>query len=143
MMRFPQYLNLVSMLGLAATVAAQANDITAAVGMINQARQARGIQPLLWHPDLASYAQLWADRMGSDQEPFHHASGAFRPGQGETLYQEQSTGCGAAYDRPFQSAVQDWLNQAVLYNGQPITTGQEKWLHFCERVCSWPVLALV
>ncbi|KAL2212549.1 basic form of pathogenesis protein 1 [Sarocladium strictum] len=113
----------------------QSDDAIKAVAMINQARQARGLQPLAWHPDLATYAQFWADRMGSNQEPFHHASGQLRPSQGETLYQEQSTQCDPAYDTPLQSAVNDWLGQAPLYTGQPITTGQEPWLHFSQ--CMW------
>jgi hypothetical protein len=110
----------------------QTDDAAKAVATINQARQAQGLQPLLWNPDLATYAQYWAERMGSNQEPFHHASGPLRPSQGETLYQEQSTQCDPAYDTPLQSAVKDWLGQAPLYTGQPISTGQEPWLHFCE-----------
>lgn len=113
-------------------VLSQSDDAIKAVAMINQARQTKGLQPLAWHPDLATYAQFWAERMGSNQEPFHHASGQLRPSQGETLYQEQSTQCDPAYDTPLQSAVNDWLGQALLYTGQPITTGQEPWLHFCK-----------
>jgi hypothetical protein len=70
--------------------------------------------------------------MGSNQEPFHHASGQLRPSQGETLYQEQSTRCDPAYDTPLQAGVTDWLGQEPLYTGQPITTGQEPWLHYCK-----------
>lgn len=117
-------------------VFSQSDDAAKAVATINQARQAHGLQPLTWHPDLATYAQYWADRMGSGQEPFHHASGVLRPSQGETLYQEQSMQCDPAYDTPLQSAVKDWLGQAPLYTGQAISTGQEPWLHFCEDALS-------
>ncbi|KAK0392683.1 hypothetical protein NLU13_2178 [Sarocladium strictum] len=116
-------------------VFSQSDDAAKAVATINQARQAHGLQPLTWHPDLATYAQYWADRMGSGQEPFHHASGVLRPSQGETLYQEQSMQCDPAYDTPLQSAVKDWLGQAPLYTGQAISTGQEPWLHFSQ--CMW------
>lgn len=129
-MKFIQALAYV--LSVASATFAQSDDANKAVAMINQARQSKGLQPLIWHPDLATYAQYWADRMGSNQEPFHHASGQLRPSQGETLFQEQSTQCDPAYDTPLQSGVTDWLSQEPLYNGQPISTGQEPWLHYCK-----------
>ncbi|KAL6827321.1 hypothetical protein J3E69DRAFT_333629 [Trichoderma sp. SZMC 28015] len=84
---------------------AQADDRALALSLINQARQAQGIQPLVWNTN--------------------------RPQQGETLFEYQSTQCDTAYDNPLQTAAHTWLAQASLYNGMPITDGHEPWLHWC------------
>ncbi|KAL6809450.1 hypothetical protein GGI42DRAFT_317929 [Trichoderma sp. SZMC 28013] len=110
---------------------AQADDRALALSLINQARQAQGIQPLVWNTNLASYAQYWANIMAAGQQPFSHAQGTYRPQQGETLFEYQSTQCDAAYDNPLQTAAHTWLAQASLYNGMPITDGHEPWLHWC------------
>ncbi|KAL9489110.1 hypothetical protein ACSS6W_001387 [Trichoderma asperelloides] len=109
---------------------AQSDDRALALSLINQARQARGVQPLTWNPNLASYAQYWANIMASGQQPFSHAQGPYRPQQGETLFEYQSTQCDSAYDNPLQTAARTWLAQASLYNGMPITDGHEPWLHW-------------
>lgn len=115
-----------------ATLAANASeDLGYALGMVNEARDALGIQPLSWDTTLAAYAQYWADAMASGQQPFAHATGQLRPDQGENLYEGASGQCDAAYDNPVQTAMRAWLNQASLYNDQPITTGHEPWLHWC------------
>lgn len=41
---------------LAGAALAQADDLSLAINMVNQARQARGVAPLAWNPDLAAYA---------------------------------------------------------------------------------------
>ncbi|PNP53816.1 hypothetical protein THARTR1_05940 [Trichoderma harzianum] len=114
---------------------AQADDRALALSLINQARQAQGIQPLVWNANLASYAQYWANIMAAGQQPFSHAQGTYRPQQGETLFEYQSTQCDAAYDNPLQTAAHTWLAQASLYNGMPITDGHEPWLHWSQ--CMW------
>lgn len=112
---------------------AQSDDRALALSLINQARQAQGIQPLTWNPNLASYAQYWANIMASGQQPFSHAQGAYRPQQGETLFEYQSAQCDSAYDNPLQTAARTWLAQASLYNGMPVTDGHEHWLHWCKH----------
>ncbi|KAL5090492.1 hypothetical protein Trisim1_004387 [Trichoderma cf. simile WF8] len=114
---------------------AQADDRALALSLINQARQAQGIQPLVWNTNLESYAQYWANIMAAGQQPFSHAQGTYRPQQGETLFEYQSTQCDSAYDNPLQTAAHTWLAQASLYNGMPITDGHEPWLHWSQ--CMW------
>lgn len=70
--------------------------------------------------------------MAAGLQPFGHASGQIRLQQGEVIYQQQFGQCDAAYDTPLQAGTRVWLAQASLYNDQPITTGQEHWLHWCK-----------
>lgn len=118
-----------------AAAAAQSDDLVSAFNMINSARADKLVRPLSWSPDLAAYAQLWANLMASNQVPFQHAAGAYRPSQGEVLYVQEANGCHPSYDVPFQSAMRAWLGQAPLYDGKPITTGHEPWLHWCRWLC--------
>lgn len=124
----------ITTLGLLATsclASSQNDDLNYAIGLVNQARQAQGLHPLSWDPNLAAYAQFWANEMASGQQPFAHATGQYRPDQGENLYERASGQCDSAYENPVQTAMRAWLAQASLYNGQPITTGHEPWLHWC------------
>ena len=109
------------------------DDLNEALNLINQARGAQGIQPLAWNTDLVTYAHVWASQMATGQVGFEHASGAYRPEQGENLYEETASSCDATSSTPLVKAVQDWLAQAALYDGQPITTGHEHWLHWCKH----------
>ncbi|KAI9171466.1 Chromatin structure-remodeling complex subunit SFH1 [Paramyrothecium foliicola] len=70
--------------------------------------------------------------MAAGLQPFGHASGQFRPQQGEVIYQQQFGQCDVAYDTPLQSGTRVWLAQASLYDGKPVTTGKERWLHWSE-----------
>lgn len=119
-------------LALASTATAQLEDLSRAFATLNQARLHNGVKPLSWSPDLAAYAQLWANMMASGQVPFEHASGPYRPEQGEVLYVQQAGQCDASYDTPIQSAMHAWLAQETLYDGKPIKTGHEPWLHWCK-----------
>lgn len=120
-------------LAVAGMSAVRADDLNAAFADLNQARALHGIQPLEWSPDLAAYAQLWANQMGSGQVPFEHATGQYRPSQGENLYEQQSGHCDLAYDNPFRSAMHAWLAQAPLYTGKPVAD-HEPWLHWCKQL---------
>ncbi|KAM5355898.1 hypothetical protein ACJ41O_002544 [Fusarium nematophilum] len=111
------------------TVYAQ-DDLVLAINMVNQARQAKGVGPLAWNPDLAAYAQFWANQMGSGMQPFSHAPPQFRPKQGENIYEHTSGQCDDAFDAPLQTAMKSWLSQEDLYTGQPIRDGKERWLHW-------------
>lgn len=115
----------------AVAIAAQSDDLVSAFNMVNAARSEHLVKPLSWSPDLAAYAQLWANQMASNQVPFEHAQGAYRPSQGEVLYVQTASGCHPSYEMPFQSAMHAWLGQAPLYDDKPITTGHEPWLHWC------------
>ncbi|CEJ90457.1 hypothetical protein VHEMI06244 [[Torrubiella] hemipterigena] len=117
---------------IVSTVFAVTGDLEIAFAALNQARTLQNLQPLLWSPDLTAYAQFWADQMGSGLQSFQHASGKFRPDQGENLFVQQSSQCDVAYDYPFRTAMNAWLAQASLYNNQPIT-GHEAWLHWCKH----------
>lgn len=130
--RIRQSSYLVLLLFVLCAAAAAGNDTILAFEMLNQARANQGLQPMGWSLTLAAYADFWANEMASGREPFSHASGAYRPGQGENLYEEQSTECNPATSTPLETAMGVWLAQSVLYDGQPITTGQEPWLHWCE-----------
>lgn len=87
------------------TAAQDSDDLSLAIGMINQARQTQDLPPLAWNNDLASYAALWANQMATGSVSFGHASGPYRPDQGETLFEHQSTQCDSSYDNPLQSAA--------------------------------------
>lgn len=117
---------------LVATFADENDDMNKAIATLNQARQAKGVQPLAWDANLAAYAQFWANEMASGKAPFSHASGQYRPDQGENLYEEGAGQCDSTYDNPLQTAMRAWLSQERLYNNQPITTGHEPWLHWCK-----------
>lgn len=69
--------------------------------------------------------------MASGRETFHHASGPYRPSQGEVIYEHSAGQCDSTYDNPLVSGMTAWLSQAPLYDNKPITTGQEPWLHWC------------
>ncbi|KAI9904787.1 hypothetical protein N3K66_001316 [Trichothecium roseum] len=127
---------LLAFLSAAGAAAAQSEDLYLAIGMMNQARQAQGLQPLAWHPELATYAQLWGNQMATGQVPFGHAPGQMRPQQGETLYAEQPASCDPAYDAPLQTAAQSWLSEGAQWGGQPISNGQESWLHWSQIMWS-------
>lgn len=116
----------------AARAVAQADDLNLAFAALNQARLLNGVKPLNWSPDLTAYAQLWVNMMASGQVRFEHATGPYRPGQGEVLYVQTAGQCDVSYDIPFQSAMHAWLSQGPLYDGKPITTGHEPWLHWCK-----------
>ena len=112
--------------------AAQGDDLSLAVSAINQARQGQRLSPLTWNDDLASYAAFWAQQMASGAVEFGHAPGQYRPSQGETLYEEESTRCDQAYDNPIQAGTRSWLAEAHQWTGQPVSTGTEPWLHWCK-----------
>ena len=115
-------------------VIAAPDDPNNTLAIVNQARQARGVPPLIWDVNLTMYAQFWAGEMASGRQPFAHASGIYRPNQGENLYEQSAGQCDAAYDNPLQTGMRAWLSQERLYTGQPITTGHEPWLHWCEII---------
>lgn len=123
---------LLSLLAVCGLVASQTDDGSAAVSIINQARQGKGLRPLTWDNNLASYADYWAKQMATGQAPFGHASGQYRPEQGENLFQRTSSPCDPSYDKPLQSAVNAWLAEGSAWGGQPISSGQESWLHWCK-----------
>ncbi|OAA48719.1 Basic form of pathogenesis- protein 1 [Metarhizium rileyi] len=110
-------------------------DPNAALTIVNQARQAKGIQPLVWNDNLETYAQFWANEMGSGRQPFAHAPISYRPNQGENMYEQSSGQYDSRYDNPLQTAMRAWLSQEHLYTGQPVTTGHEPWLHWSQ--CMW------
>lgn len=112
--------------------AAQTDDRNLALGIINQARAGQGIPPLAWDNNLAAYANYWAVQMATGAVGFEHASGQYRPQQGETLFERQSGRCDTEYDYPLQHAANGWLAEGAQWNGQPVNTGGEPWLHWCK-----------
>lgn len=117
--------------------AAQTDDRSLALGIINQARAGQGIQALAWNSDLAAYANYWATQMATGAVGFQHASGQYRPQQGETLFESQSSRCDTEYDYPLQNAANSWLAEGAQWNGQPVNTGSELWLHWCKSSCKY------
>lgn len=91
-----------------------ADDLALAINMVNQARQSQGIPLLAWNPDLAAYAQFWANMMGAGQHNFSHAPPEYRPQQGETVYTHQSGQCDGAFDNPLQTAMWAWIAEGSL-----------------------------
>ncbi|KAI5466031.1 basic form of pathogenesis protein 1 [Mariannaea sp. PMI_226] len=107
---------------LLAPSTASTNDALQALALVNQARQVLRVQPLQWDSNLAAYAQYWANLIAANQQPFSHAPPQLRPQQGENIYQHAATHCDPNTDMSFQ-------------DGQPVTTGQEPWLHWSQ--CVW------
>lgn len=100
---------------LAALVApVSADDATQALAMANQARLALKLPPLSWDPNLAAFAQYWANIMASNQSPFGHSPVQLRPEQGENIYQHVATQCDPVTDAPLQRASHEWLIEASL-----------------------------
>ncbi|KAK5990731.1 Pathogenesis-related protein 1B [Cladobotryum mycophilum] len=130
-------IQLLSIVGHAAAqkTPSQFSDQSRSFDILNQARTDVGVQMLAWSPDLAAYAQYWANEMATDRQPFAHATGPYRPQQGETLYEQQSGQCHISYDTPLETAIRAWIGQAALYDGHPVTTGREPWLHWSQ--CVW------
>ncbi|ODA83791.1 hypothetical protein RJ55_02307 [Drechmeria coniospora] len=110
-------------------------DLSYSINALNQARQAKRLASLSWDPNLAAYAQYWANAMATGQQPFAHATGRYRPSQGENLYARASGQCDGAYDTPMLTAMHAWFAQASLYNDEPVRTGHEHWLHWSQ--CMW------
>ncbi|UNI14931.1 hypothetical protein JDV02_001509 [Purpureocillium takamizusanense] len=133
MYRLACFVSLVLFVGL--SVAATPNeDLNNALATVNQARQAKGVRPLQWDPDLAGYAQTWANFMASDSVAFSHAPSQYRQNQGENIYDRESGQGDFEYDNPVLTAMRSWLSQAPLYDDKPVT-GHEKWLHWSQ--CMW------
>lgn len=109
----------------------KADDLSYAISLINEARQAQSLRPLAWNADLAAYATFWAKQMASGSVGFEHASGRYRQDQGETLYERRSSQCDFSYDNPLSTAANTWLAEGSAWDGNPVSSGQESWLHWC------------
>ena len=88
----------------------------------NRAREALEIPPLTWSPELAQFAQSWADKLQRDGCALQHRPGSGPDAQrhGENLF--SATGQAASAE----SVVETWLAEAANYNAK---TGQ------CRGVC--------
>jgi pathogenesis-related protein 1 len=83
----------------------------------NKARAEVGVGPLQWSRKLAIYAQEWADRLASTDCQLEHRpdSGPWKQQYGENLYM----GTAGYYDAA--DAVEAWVAEKQLYNGEPLT----------------------
>lgn len=82
----------------------------------NRVRSAVGVEAVIWSPDLAAYAQQWADYLGNECRIEH------RPKEGEWqgLYGENLfAGTAGYYD--VGDGVQAWESERQFFKGDAIT----------------------
>lgn len=97
----------------------------------NQARAAVGARPLTWSPDLAGYAQAWAEHLAAAGCSFEHrpGSGPWQQKHGENLF----TGTAGYYGAG--EAVDSWINEKQFYQGQPLDeSNYHQFGHYTQAV---------
>lgn len=93
----------------------------------NEVRAEVGVAPVAWSPELARYAQEWADRMAASGKFEHRPSG-------QQLYGENlATGSSPAFG--LLQGAQGWYEEKSLYRaGAPFTTSLLKAGHYTQMV---------
>jgi pathogenesis-related protein 1 len=96
----------------------------------NKARADVGTKPLEWSPELAAYAQEWADHLASNDCAFEHRSGQYRvKGYGENIF----WGSASVYNA--LSASESWYSEIEQYVHGTLTS--ENWSaagHYTQMV---------
>jgi pathogenesis-related protein 1 len=92
----------------------------------NTVRQSVGALDLIWSPELAAFAQEWADILVAEQA-FRHRPMAERDGGaiGESLSMTRSTVGGGALRHPHR-AISGWVAERNYYDTPPIAVPQGK-----------------
>lgn len=95
----------------------------------NNARKELGIPPLTWNPEVAAYAQAWADSLTSTEECLlrHRQKGKY----GENIFM---SGASPAFE-PLQASVA-WYNEKAKYTYSRIGEGSDwnKVLHYTQMI---------
>lgn len=111
----------------AAGVRVTEQEATQLVAYHNQVRAEVGVAPVAWSPELARYAQEWADRMAASGKFEHRPSG-------QQLYGENlATGSSPSFG--LLQGAQGWYEEKSLYRaGAPFTTSLLKAGHYTQMV---------
>ncbi len=85
----------------------------------NRARRVAGTPPLRWSPEIARYAQEWADHLAASRCSIEHRprAGRWKQRYGENLFM------GTAGYYTVVTAVRDWESEKKDYRGGPIRAG--------------------
>ncbi len=86
----------------------------------NRARRVAGTPPLRWSPEIARYAQEWADHLAASRCTIEHRprTGRWKQRYGENLFM------GSAGYYTVVTAVRDWESEKKDYRGGPIRDDQ-------------------
>ena len=96
----------------------------------NELRAEVGVPRLRWSPELAAFAQEWADRLSATScAPEHRpTAGKFKQLNGENIY---ITSTGA---EPLEAAVTGWGSEKRFYSGQPVSVSDLRAFHYTQIV---------
>ena len=109
-------------------VAPAVSDRAAFLKVHNDARAAKGVEPLLWNADCATAAQEWAQRLADTDTGLAHSR---RQGFGESVWQ----GSGGSF-KPADAAY-DWYSEISEYHGEPIDQNNYRnFGHYTQMVWS-------
>jgi pathogenesis-related protein 1 len=98
----------------------------------NAERSSVGVPPLKWSPELATYAQKWADHLASTGTTPQH-----RPATGEwkELYGEGVYG-GFGPNAGVNDAFTNWMASKKFYKGQPVSASDLRAANYTQLVWS-------
>jgi pathogenesis-related protein 1 len=96
----------------------------------NAERSSVGVAPLTWSPDLAAYAQKWADNLAATGTTPQH-----RPTSGEwkELYGEGVYG-GFGANAGVNDAFANWMASKKFYKGQPVSASDLRAANYTQLV---------
>jgi pathogenesis-related protein 1 len=96
----------------------------------NQLRADVGVARLTWSPELATFAQQWADHLAATSRSVEHrpTSGTWKQLYGENIYM------GTASPTAVADAMAMWENEKALFKGQPLSTSDLRSLHYSQIV---------
>lgn len=82
----------------------------------NEARREVGVSELTWSPELADFAQEWANTLLREGQLRHRPAGSWSGGSfGENLSGAQSSAAGGALLHP-QRVVENWVSEKAYYD---------------------------
>jgi len=98
----------------------------------NQARSAVGVAPLTWSPELAAYAQKWADHLATTNGTAQHRpfSGEWKELYGEGVYGGKASTAGV------DEAFTMWERSKRFYHGEPVSASDLRAANYTQLVWS-------
>jgi hypothetical protein len=106
-------------------------DAQKALDLHNAARKEVGVPALQWSPELASYAQAWADELAATKCDLDHRpkSGKWKQVYGENLYWSSSSAS-------VMDACNSWLKEKKNFKNKPVTAGDKGTGHYSQMIWS-------
>jgi len=98
----------------------------------NKERASVGVDALAWSPDLAAYAQKWADHLVATNSTAQHrpSSGEWKELYGEGVYGGLGPNAGVA------DAFANWMSSKKFYRGQPVSASDLRAANYTQLVWS-------